>query len=86
MARLRRQKGALALAELPVGRTVEILCVYEKDPQFLEFLDERGLRPGVRVRITHREYDETTTVVVNGSKVYLGKPATTRIWGRVAAS
>ena len=85
MARLRRQRGALTLAELPVGRTVEILCVYEKDPQFLEFLDERGLRPGVRVRIAHREYDETTTVAVNGRKVYLGKPATSRIWGRAVA-
>ncbi len=83
LARLRRSGGATALAELPVGRTVEILCVYEKDPKFLEFLDARGLRPGVRLKIAHREYDETTTVAVNGHKVHLGKPATTRIWGRV---
>src|SRR5205085_7723927 len=41
LARLRRGGGATVLAELPVGRTVEILCVYEKDPKFLEFLDER---------------------------------------------
>ncbi len=85
MARL-RQRGAVTLAELPVGRTVEILCVYEKDPQFLEFLDERGLRPGVRMKVAHREYDETTTVSVNGRKVYLGKPATSRIWGRAVTA
>ena len=30
-----------------------------------------------------REYDETTTVSVAGRKVYLGKPATSRIWGRI---
>ena len=84
MARL-RQRGATMLADMSVGRTVEILCVYEMDPQFLDFLDERGLRPGVRMRIAHREYDETTTVSVNGRKVYLGKPATSRIWGRLVA-
>jgi len=81
LARLRRSGRAVPLADLPVGRTVEIVCVYEKDPKFLEFLDRRGLRPGVRTRILHREYDETTTVSVAGRKVYLGKPATSRIWG-----
>jgi HD-GYP domain-containing protein (c-di-GMP phosphodiesterase class II) len=86
LARLRRSRGATVLAEPPVGRTVEILCVYEKDPKFLEFLDERGLRPGVRMRVLHREYDETTTVAVGGRKVYLGKPATSRIWGRAVSS
>ena len=82
LARLRRTHGARPLAELPVGKTVEILCVYEKDPQFLQFLESRRLRPGARIRLLHREYDETTTVSVAGKKVYLGKPATSRIWGR----
>jgi DtxR family transcriptional regulator, Mn-dependent transcriptional regulator len=83
LARLKRARGAVTLAELPAGRMVEILAVYEKDPKFLEFLDARQLRPGARIRILHREYDETTMVSVSGRKVYLGKPATSRIWGRV---
>ena len=82
LARLRRTRGAVALSELPTGRTVEILCVYEKDPEFLQFLESRGLRPGTRVRLLHREYDETTTVSIGGRKIYLGKPATSRIWAR----
>ena len=86
LARLRRSRGAIALSELPVGRTVEILCVYEKDPRFLQFLESHSLRPGVRIRVLRREYDETTTVSVAGRKVYLGKPATSRIWGRSVAS
>jgi len=86
VARLRHTRGAMTLGEVPTGRTVEILCVYEKDPKFLEFLDGRSLRPGVRVRVLRREYDETTTISVSGRKVYLGKPATSRIWGRVVAS
>jgi DtxR family Mn-dependent transcriptional regulator len=83
LARLKRTQNAVALADVPVGRAVEILAVYEKDPKFLEFLDARKLRPGVRIRVVHREYDETTTVSVAGHKAYLGKPATTRIWGRI---
>jgi DtxR family Mn-dependent transcriptional regulator len=86
LARLRRARGAVTLGEAPVGRTVEILCVYEKDPQFLEFLEARRLRPGARVRVVHREYDETTTVSVAGKRVYLGKPATSRIWACVIPS
>ena len=86
LARLRRARGAVSLSDVPPGRTVEILCVYEKDPKFLQFLDGRELRPGARVRVLHREYDETTTVSVSGRKVYLGKPATSRIWGRIVAS
>ena len=86
LARLKRTQNAVALADVPVGRTVEILAVYEKDPRFLEFLDARKLRPGVRIRIVHREYDETTTVSVAGHKAYLGKPATSRIWGRVLSA
>ncbi len=82
LARLRRVRGAVPLAEVPAGQTIEILCVYEKDPKFLQFLDGRQLRPGARVRVLRREYDETTTVSVSGRKVYLGKPATSRIWGR----
>ena len=71
---------------MPAGRTVEVLCVYEKDAKFLEFLDGWRLRPGVRIRVLHREYDETTTVSVAGRKIYLGKPATSRIWGRVVSA
>jgi DtxR family Mn-dependent transcriptional regulator len=85
LARLRRMRGVMTLGEVPAGRTVEILCVYEKDRRFLEFLDGRRLRPGARIRVLRREYDETTTVSVAGRKVYLGKPATSRIWGRIVA-
>jgi DtxR family Mn-dependent transcriptional regulator len=86
LARLRHTRGAVTLSELPVGRTVEILCVYEKDPKFLQFLESRRLRPGARIRVLHREYDETTTISVAGRKVYLGKPATSRIWARPVSS
>src|SRR5579871_2655039 len=39
MSRLRRKHGALRLSDAEVGHSYEVLRVYEKDPKFLEFLD-----------------------------------------------
>ena len=82
LARLRRRHRAVALSEIQPGQNVEVLAVYEKDPRFLEFLDGLRLRPGARLRIHRREYDETMTLRIAGRKVHLGKPATSRIWVR----
>jgi DtxR family Mn-dependent transcriptional regulator len=85
LERLRRS-GAIPLADVAVPGTVEILSVYEKDAKFLEFLDGLRLRPGTRVRIHAREYDETMTLEVEGRRLHLGKPATSRIWVREHAA
>jgi len=85
MARLRRRQGALRLSDAPVGHAYEVLRVWEKDPRFLEFLEQRHLRPAARVRVCNREYDETMGLTVAGhgsTRVHLGKPATERIWVR----
>jgi DtxR family transcriptional regulator, Mn-dependent transcriptional regulator len=82
---LKRKHGAKPLAELKAGQDVEVLCVYEKDPKFLEFLSGLSLRPGSHARIKRREYDETMTLLVGHRTVHLGKPATTRIWVRALA-
>jgi DtxR family Mn-dependent transcriptional regulator len=83
LAELRRA-GAVALTELAPGEHAEILCVYEKDPKFLEFLDGLSLRPGVRVLVHRREYDETMTLSAAHRRIHLGRPATSRIWVRRA--
>ncbi len=82
LAKLRRKRGAAQLSEMRAGDRAEILCVYEKDPQFLKFLDARRLRPGARLKVRQREYDETMTLAVAGRSIHLGKPATSRIWVR----
>ncbi len=82
LAKLRRKNGAVQLSEMKAGDNAEILCVYEKDPRFLQFLAGLQLRPGARVRVRRREYDETMTLSVAGLQIHLGKPATTRIWVR----
>jgi DtxR family transcriptional regulator, Mn-dependent transcriptional regulator len=77
-----REHGAVLLAELRANDSAEIVCVYEKDRQFLEFLEGLHLRPSTKLDIVKREYDETMTLRANGKKLHLGKPATTRIWVR----
>lgn len=75
-----RKQGAVLLADLRAKNSGEILCVYEKDAQFLEFLEGLHLRPSTTVDVLKREYDETMTLRVDGKTVHLGKPATSRIW------
>ena len=79
IAQLRKQ-GAVLLAELRPREAAEILCVYEKDAQFLEFLEGLHLRPSTTVRVLQREYDETMTLRAGRRTMHLGKPATSRIW------
>ncbi|MGC1617237.1 MAG: FeoA family protein, partial [Candidatus Acidiferrum sp.] len=71
---------AVLLSDLAARDEAEILCVYEKDEQFLQFLDGLHLRPGETVRVQKKEYDETMTLRADGRTMHLGKPATSRIW------
>jgi DtxR family Mn-dependent transcriptional regulator len=89
MAKLRRKHGAVRLSDAEVGHFYEVLRVYEKDPKFLDFLENFDLRPGARVRVHQREYDQTMALGVAGhrsQRIYVGKPATERIWVRRLAS
>jgi DtxR family Mn-dependent transcriptional regulator len=82
MAKLRRRERAVRLAEVAAGERIEVLRVWEKDPRFLDFIAGLHLRPQARARVVGRAYDETITLDVNGRRVHLGKPATSRIWVR----
>jgi len=81
IAQLRRQGGVL-LSELQPRETAEILCVYEKDEGFLNFLEQLRLLPATKVEVLKREYDETLMLRAAGHTMHLGKPATSRIWVR----
>jgi DtxR family Mn-dependent transcriptional regulator len=81
VAKLRKQ-GAVLLADLRAKDTAEIVCVYEKDAEFLKFLEGLRLRPSTTVEVLNREYDETMTLRAGGKLLHLGKPATSRIWVR----
>lgn len=80
LARLRRTESARPLSEAGVGQRVEILCVYEKDPRFLEYLDRMRLRVGTRLQVEHKDYDETVEALVAGRTLHLGKGVAEKIW------
>src|SRR6266704_3633854 len=80
-AQLRKQ-GAVLLSDLRADDEAEILCVYEKDAKFLDFLEGLQLHPGTQLSVARREYDETLTLRSSGRTLHLGKPATSRIWVR----
>ena len=81
-----RKHGGVLLSELHAGDSAVILCVYEKDAGFLEFLDNLHLRPSAKVDVLKRGYDETLTLRVAGQTTHLGKTATSRIWVRRSTS
>ncbi len=81
VAQLRKQGGVL-LSELNTGDSASVLCVYEKDEGFLDFLEGLHLLPATKVEVLNRSYDETLTLRVSGQTMHLGKTATSRIWVR----
>jgi DtxR family transcriptional regulator, Mn-dependent transcriptional regulator len=76
----RRRRGLQLLAKAQPGKTYQVSSVYERDSTLLRFLDERGIRPGARVRVLERNYDQTLTLVTDKDKVSLGGPAAERVW------
>lgn len=80
LARLRRTQNARTLSDARKGQRVEILRVFEKDSRFLDYLDRWRLRPGARLLVEHKDYDDTLQVLVAGKTVHLGRTATDRIW------
>jgi DtxR family Mn-dependent transcriptional regulator len=74
----------LALAE--PGQNYVVGSVYERDPRLLEFLEGRGVRPGARIRLLGRNYDQTLAIATERGEVPLGGAAAERIWVSPAAA
>ena len=82
----RRRRGLLLLAHAEPGKNYLVSGIYERDRRLLEFLEDRGIRPGARLHVTGRNYDQTLTLVTGAGKVALGVSAAERIWIRSAKS
>src|SRR5579885_1902773 len=55
----RRQRGLVLLSEAEGGRSYLVSGIYERDRKLLEFLESRAIRPGAKVRVESRNYDQT---------------------------
>lgn len=76
----RRRRGLLLLAQTEAEKTYIVSGIYERDRRLLEFLEARGIRPGARVRVSGRNYDETLTLTTEAGTVALGKTAAEKVW------
>lgn len=76
----RRKRGLLLMSEAETGKHYIVSGIYERDRRLLEFLDALGIRPGVRVDLVERNYDQTMSVRTTTGPATLGHLATGRIW------
>jgi DtxR family transcriptional regulator, Mn-dependent transcriptional regulator len=82
----RRSRGWKPLDEISAGGPAQVTSVFERDRRLLEYLDGLGIRPGAKLRMISRNYDETLTLKVGGKSVQLARPAATKVWIRQAPS
>jgi len=82
----RRRRGLVLLAHSEAGKNYVVSGIYERDRHLLEFLEARGIRPGARVRVSGRNYDQTLTLFTEVGEVSLGVSAAERVWIRNARS
>ncbi len=76
----RRKRGLVLLAEAEINTNYAVSGIYERDRGLLEFLEHRGIRPGAKLRITERNYDQTVTLTTSDRTVSLGPAASERVW------
>jgi DtxR family transcriptional regulator, Mn-dependent transcriptional regulator len=76
----RRRRGLVLLSQAEPGNHYCVSSVYERDRHLLEFLNARGIRPGVKLDVVERNYDKTLSIRTSAGAVVLGRPAAERIW------
>ena len=75
----RRKRGLHTLSEAQPG-AYSVESVYERDRKLLEFLEERGMRPGAALRLVARNYDQTLTLKTAAGTVSVGQPVAEKVW------
>ena len=76
----RRERGWKPLDEISDGGPAQVTSVFERDRRLLEYLDGLGIRPGAKLRVMSRNYDDTLTLKVGAKSVQLGRPAAAKVW------
>jgi len=76
----RRRRGLVLLADAQIDSTYTVSGIYERDRHLLEFLEGRGIRPGARVHVAGRNYDQTLTLATDAGTVALGHSAAEKVW------
>ena len=76
----RRKRGMCLLSEASIGPAYRVFSVYERDGTLLEFFEHKGIRPGVRVKVRARNYDDTLSLEAGKKRIQLGASAASKVW------
>jgi DtxR family transcriptional regulator, Mn-dependent transcriptional regulator len=76
----RRKRGLVQLAEADIDTSYVVSGIYERDRGLLEFLEHRGIRPGAKLKVLERNYDQTVTLTTSDRTISLGPAASERVW------
>lgn len=84
-----KDRGAIRLSSVPLGKTVTILCiseVVEDEEALILYMHEKGLTPETQLTVlspgggSEHEQDESFIVQVGGREVCISKAAAAKIW------
>jgi DtxR family Mn-dependent transcriptional regulator len=76
----RRHRGLVLLTEAQLGKNYVVSGIYERDRQLLEFLETRAIRPGAKLRVAGRNYDQTLNLSTAAGNIALGGAAAEKVW------
>ena len=76
----RRSRGLKPLDEAAAGEQVTVASIFERDREFLEYLDGAGIRPGVRLEVAAAS--PAVDLRADGHTASLDRTAAARIWVR----
>jgi DtxR family transcriptional regulator, Mn-dependent transcriptional regulator len=76
----RRRRGLMLLSQAEAGGTYRVSGIYERDRHLLEFLEQRGIRPGAELGLLESNYDKTLSIRTSAGQIVLGRPAAEKIW------
>lgn len=82
----RRRRGLKLLRECVRGERVRIEIIFERDREFLRYLDDKGILPGSVVEVDETSYDGVVRLTGRNLEVHLGGAATERIWVSIVAA
>ena len=76
----RRRRGLVLLADAALETNYTVSGIYERDRGLLEFLEHRGIRPGAKLKVQERNYDQTLTIATPQGTISLGPAASEKVW------
>ena len=76
----RKRRGEVPLSEAAAGQSYTVTSLQERDPKLLLFLHDAGIGPGITLKVTSQNYDQTVSIELSTGNCILGRPAAEAVW------